>query len=170
MLNVKEQSVLLLSKSFESDAYLDEPARLIIRFSSDSVFVKLMQNMAKWGHWQHHMKHAKWQKRGKTLPEAQRTHNLNHFVNRNHFEGGITCIGSKFDQVVVWLRNSSNFCHQVALFALVVSLASGWRYLYCLKMWQTVGASFQLALVTNLATRWHHLHWFQCGLQVALLA
>ena len=64
MLNVKEQSVLLLSKSFESDAYLDEPARLIIRFSSDSVFVKLMQNMAKWGHWQHHMKHAKWQKRG----------------------------------------------------------------------------------------------------------
>ena len=47
MLNVKEQSVLLLSKSFESDAYLDEPARLIIRFSSDSVFVKLMQNMAK---------------------------------------------------------------------------------------------------------------------------
>ena len=127
-----------------------------------------MQNMAKWGHWQHHMKHAKWQKRGQTLPEAQRTHNLNHFVNRNHFEGGITCIGSKFDQVVVWLRNSSNFWHQVALFALVVNLASGWRYLYCMKMWQTVGASFQLP--TNLATRWHHLHWFQFGLQVALLA
>ena len=47
MHNVKEQSVLLLSKSFESDAYLDEPTRLIIRLSSDSVFVKLMQNMAK---------------------------------------------------------------------------------------------------------------------------
>ena len=54
----------------------------------------------------------------KTVPEAQRTHdyNLNNFPDRNQFEGSVTCIGSKF-------------CHQVAL---VVNLASRWRYLHCL--------------------------------------
>ena len=45
ILNVKQGTI---SVAFESNAYLDKSARLIIRFSSDSVLVKLMQNMAKW--------------------------------------------------------------------------------------------------------------------------
>ena len=40
-----------------------------------------------------------------TFPQAQRTqdslYNMNHFSDRNQFEGRVTCIGSKFGQEVV---------------------------------------------------------------------
>ena len=69
--------------------------------------------------------------RGTTDP-GHTLYNLNKFSDRNQFEGGVTYVGSKFDQEVVTYK-CSNFGYQVA----------------------------SLALVTNLATRWRHLRWFQ---------
>ena len=65
----------------------------------------------------------------KTLPDRGTTdpghslYNLNHFCDRNQFEGGMTCI-------------SSNFGHQMALLALVVNFISRWLYLHFLSILQ----------------------------------
>ena len=57
------------------------------------------------------------------------------------------------------------------LLALVVNLATRWRYLHQLQIWPPGGATCiscklahqvaPLALVQNLVIRWRHLHWFQ---------
>ena len=86
--------------------------------------------------------------RGTTDP-GHSLYNLNIFSDRNQFEVGVTCIGPSLAKR--WCTCSSNFGHQVALLALVVNLASIWRYLHFLWIWATVGVSC--------TTRWHHLNW-----------
>ena len=75
---------------------------------------------------------------------------------------------------IPWVRCASgnvSTC-QVASLALVLILATRWRYLNCLPMWPPDGTTCiscrigqQLALlelVTSLVTKWCHLHQFQC--------
>ena len=57
-----------------------------------------------------------------------------------------------FESFKMWCI-SSNFGHQVVLHALVVNLASRWRFLYCLYMWPTVGYKF------SHQCKWRHLDW-----------
>ena len=85
---------------------------------------------------------------------------LNPLSDWNHFECGVTCIGSKFG-------------HQVVQLLLLPIFAPRWRYLHWLWIWPpgarwhylhflwiglTSCTMAQLELVTILATRWRYLH------------
>ena len=52
----------------------------------------------------------------------------------------------------------SNFGHQVAIFALVTNLATRWRHFHYFSC-KLSHQMTTLALVPILATRWRHLHW-----------
>ena len=60
--------------------------------------------------------------------------------------------------------------NNMAQFALVANLATGWHHLHWLQIWPPEGATCisskfghqmaPLALVANLTTRWRHLHYY----------